>query len=186
MSSTHKPKAERGHDFYETPTWAVDIIVPHLPAASDVLDPCAGKGAILNALAASRRWRTALVRGFEIDHQHAGSHEHPTTYTDALSTSWGLPRLVVMNPPFGLAQEFAERALVEVAPGGTVAALLRLAFLESTKRAGFHRAHPADVFVLAKRPSFTGGGTDSAAYAWFVWGPGRGGRWSVLGGEVLP
>jgi hypothetical protein len=28
------------------------------------------------------------------------------------------------------------------------------------------------------RPSFTPDGkTDSAAYAWLVWGPGRGGRW---------
>jgi hypothetical protein len=25
------------------------------------------------------------------------------------------------------------------------------------------------VHVLSRRPSFTGGGTDSAAYGWFVW-----------------
>lgn len=185
MSATHKTKAERGLDFYETPKGVVDLLIPHLPCASGVLDPCAGKGSILQALAAHPEKFSGL-RGIEVDEAHTGSHPHPTEYDDALQVGWGSPRLIVMNPPFGLAQEFAERALAEVALGGTVAALLRLAFLESTKRAGFHRAHPADVFVLSKRPSFTGGGTDSAAYAWFVWEPGRGGRWSVLGGEVAP
>ena len=31
------------------------------------------------------------------------------------------------------------------------------------------RAKPPDVFVLPDRPSFTGEGSDSADYAWFVW-----------------
>jgi hypothetical protein len=48
--------------------------------------------------------------------------------------------------------------------------LLRLAFLEGQKRAPFWKAQPPySVSVLAKRPSFTGGGTDSAAYAFFEW-----------------
>ena len=100
--------------------------------------------------------------------------------------------------------------------------LLRLAFLESAERLAFHRAHPTDVHVLSRRPSFltkeqkkrmheealerwealedtrawralgaskkapyyktrpAPPGTDSPAYAWFVWGLG-GGKWSVLG-----
>jgi hypothetical protein len=51
-----------------------------------------------------------------------------------------------------------------------VAFLLRLGFLESSKRLEFWRRWPCrKVFVLAERPSFTGGGTDSAAYALFWW-----------------
>ncbi len=47
--------------------------------------------------------------------------------------------------------------------------------------AAFPDEFPCDVFVLSRRPSFLGNGmTDSSAYAWFVWGPGRGGRWSLL------
>lgn len=183
MSATHKTKAERGRDFFETPSWVVDAIVPHLPCALDVLDPCAGKGAILKALGAAEGRKFANLRGIEIDPAHLGPEQPFVDEGDALSLDWETPRLVVMNPPFGLAQEFLEKALAEIAPGGTVAALLRLAFLESTKRAGFHRAAPADVFVLARRPSFIGGKTDSSAYGWFVYGPGRGGRWFVLGGE---
>ena len=34
----------------------------------------------------------------------------------------------------------------------------------------FWKAYPVNkLYVLSKRPSFTGKGTDSAAYAWFVW-----------------
>jgi hypothetical protein len=42
-------------------------------------------------------------------------------------------------------------------------------------------ATACDVYVLSKRPSFSGNGkTDATAYAWFLFGPGRGGRWQVL------
>lgn len=153
MSATHKTKAERGLDFYETPKGVVDLLIPHLPCASGVLDPCAGKGSILQALAAHPEKFSGL-RGIEVDEAHTGSHPHPTEYDDALQVGWGSPRLIVMNPPFGLAQAFVEKALAEVAPGGTVAVLLRLAFLASVARSGFHRALPADVYVLAERPSF--------------------------------
>ena len=63
--------------------------------------------------------------------------------------------------------------------------LLRLSFLESKGRVKFHQDFPADVYVLAKRPSFTGDGkADSCAYAWFVWrtpATGHAGRIMVLG-----
>jgi hypothetical protein len=64
--------------------------------------------------------------------------------------------------------------------------LLRLAFVESARRFVWwerHGARLAHVYALAERPSFTGGGTDSAAYGWFVWGPSPvvgGPRFSVL------
>jgi hypothetical protein len=46
--------------------------------------------------------------------------------------------------------------------------------------------------VLPRRPSFYSrpegrtGSTDSSAYGWFVWGPGRGGRWQILDVEPAP
>lgn len=189
MSATRMPRAARGFDFYETPAAAVEAILPHLPCAADVLDPCAGRGAILAALgglpAGSQQTPLgrAWLRGFEIDRAHIDGEQRPYVgQRDALARDgWGRPGLVIMNPPFNRAIEFVERALVEVERGGTVAALLRLGFLESGRRIAFHAAHPSDVYVLARRPSFTGGRTDNAAYAWFLWGPGRGGRWFVLG-----
>lgn len=143
-------------DFYETPAWAVRAIVPHLPCSRGVLDPCAGKGAILQVLEHEAEGRFTALRGIEINEAYRHTHGFPTLYGDALdpAVSWGAPRLVVMNPPFHVAQEILVRALDEVRPGGTIAALLRLSFLASTKRLPFHRAHPSDVYVLADRPSF--------------------------------
>jgi len=71
------------------------------------------------------------------------------------------------NPPFSLALPFLVKMLVEC---DTVIALLRINFLGSQQRKTFWQAHPpSHLFPLAKRPSFTGKGTDSTEYAWFVW-----------------
>jgi hypothetical protein len=213
-------------DFYETPAWATAAVVPYLPDLGrvSVLDPCAGRGAILDVLEAAG----GVSCGIEWDPIRAAlaRSSRPVACGDALGMAagvwrdWaeaqarpGAPVLVVMNPPFARAGEFVGRALAEVGPAGTVAALLRLAFLESKERAPFHRARPADVLVLSERPSFVvslrcagrcgwsvqvapdaarptacgacGGAlrtttSDSAAYAWFVWGPGCGGQWAML------
>lgn len=174
------------HDFYETPAWCVRAILPHLPASSEVLDPCAGNGALLDVLRTEGHDRDS--RAIEIDPerraeaQRRGHNVHREGDALALSPgAWANPHLIIMNPPFSLAQEFVERALAERHPRGTVAALLRLGFLASAKRAAFHQAYPSDVYVLPKRPSFTPDGrTDASDYCWLVWGPGRGGRWQVL------
>ena len=51
-----------------------------------------------------------------------------------------------------------------------VAFLLRLAFLESRERFAFWQDHPCQrIYVLSERPSFTGGGTDSCPYGFFIW-----------------
>ena len=184
MSSTTKKRSDRGLDYYRTPTWCVEAIAPHLPRVP-ALDPCCGDGAILEALHASG-WATDLLDGWEIDRERADVARrkgYGVTLGDALAADheWWSPQLVVMNPPFSRAEEFVRKSLAETEPvRGTVAALLRLAFLEGKARAEFHREHPSDVFVLSKRPSFTGGKTDSCAYAWLIWAPGRGGRWSVI------
>ncbi len=81
--------------------------------------------------------------------------------------------LVVTNPPFTLAMEFVQAALKVLSPSGTCAMLLRLNWLASMKRAEFLSRHCPDVYVLPRRPSFTGGGTDATDYGWFLWrGPG--------------
>jgi hypothetical protein len=81
--------------------------------------------------------------------------------------------VAIMNPPFRQARRFVEWS---VAHSLTTIALLRLGFLETSKRNGWLRANPPDVYVLPNRPSFTGKGTDSCVYAWMVWEHRRIGR----------
>ena len=75
----------------------------------------------------------------------------------------------VGNPPYSLAQEFVTKAL-EIADN--VIFLLRIDFLGSLKRGKLYREKwgEPDIYVLERRPSFTGDGqTDSNNYTWFWW-----------------
>ena len=103
---------------------------------------------------------------------------------DALAVEWPEADIAIFNPPFTHAREFAWKAIDWRAldQRRTVAMLARLTFAESKARRELHQEHPSDVYVLSERPRFRGDtkGTDSVTCAWFVWGPGRGGRWWVL------
>lgn len=190
MSSAGRSDVRQANDFYRTPSWVTEAILPHLPSGGDVCDAGCGDGAILAAIAATAPFVHSQLHGVEIDPALAAQaamhlaepRRHHIYEGDFLRHGLNYD-LVVCNPPFSFAREFVEHALALVASRrGTVAMLLRLAWMAGQARASFHTEHPSDVYVLSRRPSFTGGGTDSADYAWFVWGPGRGGRWSVLGG----
>jgi hypothetical protein len=178
MSSTNRGRARNTLDQYETPWEAVAPLLPFLPRARVILDPCCGTGAMVVRAAQALG---ALPLGIEVDGTRPFVDGMTTVQVaDALTVSWPASDLILTNPPYAFAMEFVLRGVREAKRGTTVAMLLRLAFLASQARHAFHAAQPADVFVLSKRPSFTGGGSDSADYAWFVWGPGRGGRWNVL------
>ena len=135
-----------------------------------VCEPSVGGGAFVRAI---KRHTTAVrlhVTGYDLNPFAAGFDDcHESRSGDFTSIpapaepfDW-----VIGNPPYSHAEAHVRHALT-LAP--RVAFLLRLAFLESEKRAPFWHEHPAAaVYVLSKRPSFTGGGTDSAAYGWFVW-----------------
>lgn len=181
-------------EFFATPAWVTDAILPFVQfqaqGSTDIVvcDPCVGEGAILERV---REWGAGWhappsLSGIELHEGRAltagQKRDIAVRCADALVVDWGKPSLVIMNPPFSLTQAFAEKALREVRPGGTVAMLARLAFLESAERYDFHRAHPSDAYVFASRPGFlsSSGDTDMSAYAWFAFGPGRGNRWYPL------
>lgn len=87
--------------------------------------------------------------------------------------------------PIPMAERHIRRALEVVAPRGTVAAVLRLAYLETEDRIPFWRewgpGHGARVvYALARRLSFMGGPTDSSAYGFFVFEKGYAGPLSLV------
>lgn len=168
-------------DFYATPQVAVDELLAEIgPLLGEgyVLDPAAGDGALLTAVKDALPDRAVV--GIEIDPARcamAAARFGPDWVWEAdyLKEEYpGYPEfaLVIANPPYSLAQEFVDKMLRERGQDTIVAALLRINFLGSQKRAQWWLSHRPDaVRVLSKRPSFTGDGkTDSTEYAWYLWG----------------
>lgn len=195
VSATGRSDVRVASDFYATPAWCVRAILPHLPTGGSILEPCAGDGAIVDVLCGPGGVSDRdLVDAMESDKERAealSARGVACAHVDALSDEafplWDMPHaLVLANPSYGRAIDFVARSVtVQRGHGGTTAMLLRLGFLAGQKRAAWHRANPCDVYVLPKRPSFTGRGTDASDYGWMVWGPGRGGRlaWLDVEGE---
>ena len=156
MSATNRGAVRMTADFYPTPAYSVYSLLEDLTGIRMLTwgEPCKGDGAIIAAMEeyGARFWEWAeLAEGR--DYLKDGM----TGPVDAIIT----------NPPFSLAQEFIDKSLGEAS---FVAYLLRLNFLGAQKRGPWWQGkEPTHLYVLSKRPSFTGNGTDATEYAWFVW-----------------
>lgn len=176
MSSTNRGGERDVLDRYYTPQALADAIVAAIPLNAVhgdgyAVEPSVGGGAFVRAVHKLRRGLDVI--GLDIDPNAEGLAvaDDRAVVDFADWRPWGNgPRLIIGNPPFRHAEAHIRHALSIVAPGGTVCFLLRLAMLEGQARRAFWREHPpTEVLVLSKRPSFTGGATDSAAYGVFRW-----------------
>jgi hypothetical protein len=185
VSATNRSNVRHLDDHYVTPDWCVRLVAPYVipDSAVTILDPCAGSGGLLDTAKLIAPW--VCTTAIEIDRERAdrcGQKHVLTQHRDAFGGApWPQASIILTNPPYRHALPFLLRALAEAGSRGTVAFLLRLNFLGSQRRTAFWQHHPCEVYVLSKRPSFTPDGkTDSCEYAWFVFGPERERRWSVL------
>ena len=190
MSSTRQQG--EAQDFYETPAWCVHRLLDELggcvldpfngrPGPSDrFLEPAFGRGAIVNAVAEWARWNGYLVPEWTtVDViERTPCPNHAISFFSLGLDIVGNHGVVVTNPPFRRALEFAQRCL-DCAP--IVCMLLRAGWLGSDERAEWIRKHTPSVYMLPDRPSFRGGGTDSDYYAWMVWGLDDEPRFCLLG-----
>jgi hypothetical protein len=165
VSQRNSGYKRKPNDFYATPAWVTEVIVPHIASYwKNVWEPAAGSGAMANVLCAAGKH----VIGSDVDDKDCP--------VDFLKVS--LPPLkqtgaIVTNPPYGLAKEFIEHALELDVP--MVAMLLRIDYDCAKTRAHLFKDCPrfAKKIVLTKRivwfehegkhaaPSFN--------HAWFVW-----------------
>lgn len=157
-------------DDFPTPPWATRALCEHVLPRGLVdltcLEPACGRGYMAKPLAEYFRqvdaadayhYGFAPVRDFLTYPYEAGSHD------------W-----VITNPPFRLAEEFVERALLVARKG--VAILARTVFLESVGRyQGIFSQNPPSKFaqfverVPMVRGRLDGKATTATGYAWFVW-----------------
>jgi hypothetical protein len=153
LSSTNRGAVRVQDDFYATPAWATEAILPYLVTPNSVLEPSAGKGAILTV--ARKHWHSAEFVAVELDPWRAAACSSlglETIKGDFLTRN--IQRkfdLAIGNPPFALAERFVERCL---GCAHQVAMLLRVGFVASSKRRKLWGLGPADFYVLPRRPQF--------------------------------
>ena len=155
-------------DAYYTPRELAGFLVGLLPITPGdlVLEPSAGGGAFV----AAAMQRTEEVVALDLNPAAPALAMVRSAVVDFLAVRPRTrPQWVIGNPPYHSALEHVEHALSVT--DHHVAFLLRLAFLESKKRATFWAENPCrKVWVLSERPSFSEGGrTDSTAYGFFWW-----------------
>lgn len=172
-----RPRAEFDH--YPTDESTVlsclDELSGYMPDPKYILDAGAGSG--VWGRVAREIWPCSGIIGVEVRPSTVIPGYDGWINADFLDENairpFGKPGSLVMgNPPYCQAEEFVRRGLGLSQPGGRVAFLLRLGFLEGQARGnGLFREHPpAYVWICSRRPSFTGDGkTDATAYAFFVW-----------------
>ncbi|MEL6348444.1 MAG: hypothetical protein AAFV53_35385, partial [Myxococcota bacterium] len=158
-------------DAYYTPDRLAQAIVAELPIrpGDRILEPHAGGGAFVRALV--EQHPDAFILATDLDSEAPGLQLDGVLWSSQRDFLQCQPRgglsWIVGNPPYSQAGQHIRHAL-SLAPN--VVFLLRLAFVESKRRIPFWAEHPArHIWMLAERPSFTGGGTDSAAYAAIWW-----------------
>jgi hypothetical protein len=185
VSATKRGGKRSIADYYPTPAWCVRRLLEavELPGGA-WLEPSAGDGAIIRAVNACRtdvRFTGCELRNeCRADLINAGADTIVGDFLRDHLLQTPRFKVAILNPPFTHAREFIDRCKRHA---GYVVALERLNFLGSEERSAWSRECMPDVYVLPNRPSFTGEGTDSIEYAWFVWTPERGrksGRMQVL------
>ena len=162
------PLREHRDDCYDTPACAVHALlkVEPLPPMSSIWEPACGTGNIVKVL------REAGHYVFATDLNDRGCPNSETGVDFLLSGP--TCDVIITNPPYALAEQFIYQAL-DRAP--LVIMLLRLAFLESERRAPLldggqlARVHVfANRLPMMHRAGWTGKRASSGiAFAWFVW-----------------
>lgn len=170
ISNTKAALAERKNDLYESPPEAVHALLKAEDLPPVIWEPACGPGSIVRVLRASGRqvYATDLV-----DYGSPDQDEHGWDFLSERQLPIGVGAIVT-NPPYKNAAEFVAHAL-ELCP--RVVMLLRLAFLESTRRTPIlDGGHLARVHVfknrlpMLHRDGWTGNKVSNpTAFAWFVW-----------------
>lgn len=200
MSATNRGSPRSPDDFYGTPDWIVDAILPRIEIGDSVVEAGAGEGQIVSRLLAYGV-PADRITAYEIDPARAEACRARcpgvrVIVGDFLTMPLTHADFVIMNPPYDVRERpgttafaFVQRACELTQGRGIVAALLRLNWLEGARhdepaRLGFLKRNPPDVHISPKRPAFALNkhgrlATDACAYAWMVWGQGPGGhiRW---------
>jgi hypothetical protein len=189
-------RARRDRDDYPTKAREreilADLIRDRCPwlRAPRTLEPSAGRGAILQTLQEKGVCVPELCTAVELNRSYRPALQRVAAEVRCPEDFrfWRPPAgaeydLIPGNPPFMLAAQIVSKCYDLLAPGGVLALLLRVGFLESEERLEWNQAHvPAGIAVLGHRPGFLEGSnsTDATTYAFLFWVKGPAQQWHTV------
>lgn len=178
-------RAVRGDDFYASPYAALPplLVAEKRRLPRTIWEPACGNGALVLPL----RNRGYEVLATDVNDWGCPRADGDCDFLSILADQYATQMRcmagdgfgIVTNPPFGIIEEFVERA-VKLAP--YVALLCRLAFLESEGRmnwwrqVGLRRVHLiAERLPMMHRHGYEGPKLSNAGmcFAWFIFEPGK-------------
>ena len=153
---TRPPTQQQGHsDEFQTPSYAVDPLIPYLPAGARIWEPAASTGLMARALE---------QRGFIVY----------ATRNDFLSCEPPVffgAEVIVTNPPYTIKNEFLEHAY---SLGLPFAFLMPYTTLETERRQALFRRYGVELIFFNRRVNFiTPSGKGSGSWfptLWLTWG----------------
>ena len=148
----------RGFDACQTPSYAIDPLIPYLPVRWTIWEPACGEGHLVDAFADAGRVVVAsdIIQGCNF-------FEHEPETWDCLIT----------NPPYSIKYPWLERCY---ALGRPFALLLPVETLGAQRAQALFVEHGVQIILLDKRINFkmpnVGWEGSSAQFpvAWFTWG----------------
>lgn len=175
LAGTSMSRERVDNDFYATPPEATEALLLNFPFFGTFLEPCVGEGHIAKTIyqyyEKPIKTMDIVDRGFEgtvidnfLTHDFKGE-----TFDN-----------IITNPPYTLAQEFAEKSLSILSTHGQLALFLKIQFLEGLKRREFFKKYPPKyiaVFSNRQNPLRNGSTVDengkpwssTMCFAWFIW-----------------
>jgi hypothetical protein len=169
MAQRNSGYERRPFDLYETPGWVTESLLPFIPKRiRRVLEPAAGKGAIVKVLQANFYGVLATDLNEFIDGKICAADFLDESYP---ISSW--PEAIITNPPYNKASEFARKSVrIMMKRKGFVALLLAENFDCAKGREDIFGGCPyySTKIVLTRRIKwFDGGSSPSSNHAWFLW-----------------
>lgn len=179
MSSTNRSDSRDLHiaDYYVTPIHTIidflNEFIKYEPFAFNgmILDPCAGgdKKHPMSYPEALKQFGMYNKNIITIDIREDSLAQIKEDYLEV--SYCDKFNMIITNPPFNIARNIIDKALIDVKDRGFVIMLLRLNYFGGKLREELWKTHmPKYAFVHNKRLSFTDDGkTDSIEYMHCVW-----------------
>jgi hypothetical protein len=179
-ASNHCENDREINDFYATPPIATNALIRYCQNnnidifSKTIFEPACGKGHISECF---KNIGCNVISHDLVDRNYADKLE------DFLQTNYeNLDYNIITNPPYKFAKEFVEKSIESINNDNYVCMLLKITFLEGTKRLEMFKKYPPyKILIFSDRINCSAGGDfnkdselgGAVGYAWYIWKKGN-------------